>query len=125
MRVARFLFPCTQVDYVANLHPKTAKKGITGITCAVLSVQAEMPLLCARFRYHRTRVQIQKAERALMRREHELGVEPDNSVECEAIINALHCLEALRIVRGYTVRSESYKPAGHRRWSAKVFSIFV
>ena len=39
---------------------------------------------------------IQEAERALIRREHELITEPAGSREREAVINALHCLEALR-----------------------------
>lgn len=42
------------------------------------------------------RERIQEAERALMQREHELCVEPTGSVEREAVINALHCLDALR-----------------------------
>jgi hypothetical protein len=39
---------------------------------------------------------IQEAESALIRREHELCIDPQNSVEREAVINALHCLDALR-----------------------------
>ena len=39
---------------------------------------------------------IQEAERALITREHELSIDPQGSVEREAVINALHCLEALR-----------------------------
>jgi len=39
---------------------------------------------------------IQEAERALIRREHELCNQPANSTEREAVINALHCLDALR-----------------------------
>ena len=39
---------------------------------------------------------LQEAERALIRREHELCNEQVSSGEREAIINALHCLDALR-----------------------------
>jgi len=39
---------------------------------------------------------IQEAERALIRREHELCADSQSSAEREAVINALHCLEALR-----------------------------
>src|SRR5690242_9283004 len=39
---------------------------------------------------------IQEAERALIKREHELCSDPQGSVEREAVINALHCLDALR-----------------------------
>lgn len=39
---------------------------------------------------------IREAERALIRREHELCIESMGSVEREAVINALHCLDALR-----------------------------
>jgi hypothetical protein len=39
---------------------------------------------------------IQEAERALTKREHELCSDPQGSAEREAVINALHCLDALR-----------------------------
>ena len=54
--------------------------------------------LQAIFEPERTKIpfRIQEAERALMRREHELRTAPNGSAEREAIINALHCLEALR-----------------------------
>lgn len=54
--------------------------------------------LQAIFELERTKIpfRIQEAERALIRREHELRTAPNGSAEREAIINALHCLEALR-----------------------------
>jgi hypothetical protein len=54
--------------------------------------------LQAIFEPERTKVlqRIQTAEGALIRREHELGTEANGCVEREAVINALHCLEALR-----------------------------
>lgn len=54
--------------------------------------------LLAIFEPDHTRIpeRIQEAERALIRREHELCTGPQSSAEREAVINALHCLDALR-----------------------------
>ena len=54
--------------------------------------------LQAIFEFERTKVaaRIQDAQRALILREHQLSMEPGGSAEREAIINALHCLEALQ-----------------------------
>ena len=83
---------------IDSLHSTTKSQALAEFTSSPGQSLWRGLYLQAIFEPERTKTlfRIQEAERAMIRREHELSTEPNSSSEREAIINALHCLEALR-----------------------------